>query len=184
MVNNQEAHLLVWYQELLSAPGMAGLLEYLHLPETRAAVVLPGLASLAIVGFYARAGRVSARLQLLWMLALPVSYYCAQWIVTSEFAQLYVYSAFSVVCALLLFNRYYVPPALAFALTFLSLWWVDVTRALRWALECGAPLELFFHGVGGAGMHDALVVVPLLTAAMVVYASRRIQAQGERLQAF
>jgi hypothetical protein len=168
-------------EEVLGAPGLHGLAAYLHLPETRSAVIVPGLASLAILGFYARRGRISHRLQLLWILALAISYYCARWIVTPELQQLYIYSAFSVVCALLLFKRIYVPPALAFALTFLSLWWVDVTRALCWALECGAPIEQFYVGVGGAGMGDALVLVPLLTAASVAYAAGRIRARGESL---
>jgi hypothetical protein len=169
------------YEELLAAHGIGVLVDYLRLPETRAAVVLPGLASLAILAFYARSGRISERLQLLWILALPISYYCARWVVTPAYEQLYVYSAFSVVCALLLFKRIFVPPALTFALTFLSLWWVDVTRALCWALECGAPIEQFYVGVGGAGARDALVLVPLLTAGSVAYAARRIRARGESL---
>ncbi len=73
------------------------------------------------------------------------------------------------------------PPELAFALTFLSLWWVDVTRALGRAIESGAPIEQFYVGVGGAGAGDGLLVVPLLTAAAVAYAATRIRARGERL---
>ncbi|MCK7502032.1 MAG: hypothetical protein MZW92_77905 [Comamonadaceae bacterium] len=115
-------------EELLTAPGVVALVRYLHLPETRVAVILPGLASLAVLGFYARLGRISLRLQLLWILALLVSYFTARWVVTSEVEQLYIYSAFSVACAVLLFKRIYVLP-LAFALTFLSLWWVDVIQA-------------------------------------------------------
>jgi hypothetical protein len=88
---------------------------------------------------------------------------------------------FSIACALLLFMRIYVPPALAFALTFLSLWWVDMTHAFCRALECDIPIELFYHGVGGAGMGDALVLVPLMTAAFMAYGARRIRARGERL---
>jgi hypothetical protein len=168
-------------EELLTAPGVVGLVRYLHLPETRAAVILPGLASLAVVNFYARAGRISLRLQLLWILALPISYFTARWVVTSEVEQLYIFSAFSVACALLLFMRIYVPPALAFALTFLSLWWVDVTQAFCRALECDAPIELFYHGVGGAGVGDALVLVPLMTGAFMAYGARRIRARGERM---
>jgi hypothetical protein len=142
---------------------------------------LPGLLSLAVLGFYVRVGRVSPRLQLLWILALPISYFTARWVVTSEFEQLYIYSAFSVACALLLFKRVYVPPALAFALTFLSLWWVDVTQAFCRALECDMPIEVFYHGVGGAGLRDALVLVPLMTAAFLAYGANRIRARGERL---
>jgi hypothetical protein len=168
-------------EELLTAPGVVAFVRYLHLPETQVAVIVPGLASLAVLGFYARVGRISARLQLLWVLALPISYFTARWVVTAEVEQLYIYSAFSVACALLLFKRIYVPPALAFALTFLSLWWVDVTQAFCRALECDAPIELFFHGVGGAGLRDALVLVPLMTAASMAYGASRIRARGERL---
>jgi hypothetical protein len=169
------------FEDDLAARGIAELVNYLVLPETRAAVVLPGLASLFIVAVYARRGRISERLQLLWVLALAVSYYCARWIVTGEVQQLYIYSAFSVVCALLLYKRIYVPPALAFALTFLSLWWVDVTRAFCRALECDVPLDRFYLGVGGAGARDALLLVPLLTALIVAYAANRMRARGEHL---
>ena len=71
--------------------------------------------------------------------------------------------------------------ALAFALTFLSLWWVDVTHALCRALECGMPLDQFYLGVGGGGARDALLLVPAMTAAMVAYATRRIRSRGEAL---
>ncbi|HTS54991.1 MAG TPA: hypothetical protein VMH26_17095 [Burkholderiales bacterium] len=145
------------------------------------AVLLPGVASVAILAYHARAGKVPRRLQLLWVLALAVSYCCARWELTSDMEQLYIYSAFSVVCLLLLFRRVYVSPALAYALTFLSLWLVDVTCALSRALECGAPLSGFYVGVGGAGARDALFLLPLLTAAAVAYATSRIEARGERL---
>jgi hypothetical protein len=168
-------------EELLTTPGVVAFVGYLHLPETRVAVILPGLASLAVLTFYARSGRISRRLQLLWILALLVSYFTARWVVTSEVEQLYIYSAFSVACAVLLFKRIYVPAPLAFALTFLSLWWVDVIQAFCRALECDAPIELFYHGVGGAGLRDALVLVPLMTAAFMAYGASRIRARGERL---
>ncbi len=168
-------------EEFLAGEGVRAFLSYLHLPETRTAVVLPGIASLAIIAFYTRQGRISKRLQLLWVLALGITYFCARWSISAEVEQLYAYSAFSVVCALLLFKRIYVPPALAFALTFMALWWVDVTRALCRAVECDLPLARFYFGVGGAGARDALLVVPLLTAVFVAYATLRIRARGERL---
>jgi len=168
-------------EDLLTAPGVVGFVRYLDSPETRVAVILPGLASLAVLSFYARSGRVSVRLQLLWLFAVLISYLTARWVVTSEVEQLYIYSAFSVACAVLLFKRIYVPPPLAFALTFFSLWWVDVIQAFWRALECDAPIELFFHGVGGAGARDALLLVPLLTAAFIAYGANRIRARGERL---
>jgi hypothetical protein len=168
-------------EELLASPATRTLVHYLVAPETRLAVLIPGVVSLAILGFYARQGKVSHRLQLLWMVALGVSFYCARWEVTEEVQRLYIYSAFSVACLLLLFKRIYVAPPLVYALTFLALWWVDVAHALCRALECGAELERFYVGVGGAGAKDGLVLVPLLTAAAVAYAAGRIRARGERL---
>lgn len=168
-------------EDLLASPSAHALVHYLFLPETRLAVIVPGLLSLAIVGFYARRGRLSGRLQVLWLLALAVSFYCTRWDITPEFEQLYIYSAFSVACALLVFNRINITPALAYALTFLALWWVDVASALCRALECGVDVEQFYRGVGGAGASDALVLVPLVTAFTVAYALGRIRARGERL---
>ena len=166
---------------LLGDPAYRTLADYLSCPETRVAVLLPGLVSFGILAFYARAGKLSRRLQLLWLLALAISFYSARWELTSEAHQLYIYSTFSVACIVLLFNRVYVAPALAYALTFLSLWMVDVGYALSRTLECGAPLWNFYVGVGGAGFRDALFLLPLMTAAAVVYARRRIEARGERL---
>src|SRR5512147_2320301 len=110
-------------EELLAGPGTRTLVHYLVAPETRLAVVIPGVASLAILGFYARQGRVSHRLQLLWFVALAVSFCCARWEITADVQRLYIYSAFSVACLLLLLIRIYVAPALVYALTFLALWW-------------------------------------------------------------
>jgi len=166
-------------EDLLSGPGALALVEYLHSPGTWLTVVIPGLASLAILGFYIRQGKVSFRLQALWLASLVVSLGCARWEITSEVQQLYIYSAFSVACALLLFKRLYLAPPLAYALTYLSLWWVDVVQALRHALVSGNAIDQFYLGVGGAGLMDALVLVPLLTALGVAYAARRIRAQGE-----
>ena len=56
-----------------------------------------------------------------YILALGISFCCARWEVTGEVQRLYIYSAFSVACLLLLFVRIYVAPALAYALTFLAL---------------------------------------------------------------
>jgi hypothetical protein len=167
--------------ELLLSPSVRTFVNYLLRPETSLAVLVPGLISLVIVVSYARAGKISSRMQLLWVLAVGVSFYCARWELTAEVESLYIYSAFSVACVVLLFNRISVPAPLAYALTFLSLWWVDVTHALCRAIECGVPLYQFYVGVGGAGWRDALFLLPLITAAMVMYATTRIGARGERL---
>ena len=112
---------------------------------------------------------------------LPIAYFCARWDSSPDGDTLYTYSAFSIACLVLLFHRIYVPPALAYALTFLSLWWVDVTRALCRTLECDIPLSQFYVGVGGAGIRDALFLLPLMTAIAVAYGASRIVRRGERL---
>jgi len=167
--------------EFLSSPGYQAFVNYLLQPETRWAVLLPGILSIAILIYYARAGRISKRLRLLWLLALPIAYFCARWDSTPEGDQLYTFSAFSVACLILLFRRVYIPPALAYALTFVSLWGVDMTRAMCRMLECDIPLWQFYIGVGGAGARDALFLLPLMTAAAVAYGAKRIEQRGEQL---
>jgi len=73
-------------------------------------------------------------------------------------------------------------PAVAYALTFLSLLWVDVTHALCQAVLCNWDLDRFYVGVGGAGMMDTLFVVPLMTAAFVAFVGAQFRRQGVRLQ--
>lgn len=158
------------------------LLKYLSSPAVLFAVLLPGLISVAIYWSYRRAGKVSARLQVLWLFALGLTFYFAHWEQSEDAQSLYIYSGFSIACLVLLFFRVYISPALAYALTFLSLWWVDITHALCQAVLCQWDLDRFYVGVGGAGVFDALFVVPLLTAGFVAVVSARLRRQGERLQ--
>ncbi len=168
-------------EQLLSEAGSAALLGYLRARETQVAVLLPGAISLAALAYYCIGGRISVRLQAIWWLALPISYLCATWVITAEHESLYIYSAFSVACALLLFKRIYVPPALAFALTFVSLFCVDMLHALTHAWIGGASLIGFYRGVGGAGARDSLLIMPALTALVIAYAQLRIRMRGEIL---
>lgn len=168
-------------EDLLSGPGVGAFVEYVQSPHVWLTVIMPGLVSLGILAFYIRQGKVSHRLQLVWLGTLVVSFGCARWEVTPEVQQLYIYSAFSVACALLLFKRMYLAPPLAYALTYLSLWWVDVVQALRHAIVSGTAIDHFYLGVGGAGATDALVLVPLATAILIAYGVKRIRARGEQL---
>jgi len=59
-------------QELLTAS--TALLKYLGSPAVLLAVLIPGLISVAIYWSHRRAGRVSARLQVLWVVALVVTF--------------------------------------------------------------------------------------------------------------
>jgi hypothetical protein len=68
----------------------------------------------------------------------------------------------------------YIPPALAYALTFLSMWWVDVTPYVT--PRCGSQLDRFYFGVGGAGIWT-LFLVPLFTALAAGYATARMRSR-------
>ena len=160
----------------------AALLRYLSSPAVRFSVLLPGLLSVAIYWFYRRAGRVSYRLQILWFVALALTFFFARWEQSEEVQRLYMYSGFSVACLVMLYFRVYISPALAYALTFLSLWWVDITHALCQAVLCQWDLDRFYVGVGGAGMMDTLFVVPLMTAAFLAVLSAQFRRQGVLLQ--
>jgi hypothetical protein len=168
-------------EALVASPEYCTLVDYFSRPEICWAVLLPGIVSLAIVSFYVRRGLLSDRMQLVWVLVLPVSFYCARWEATSDVQQLFIYSGFSVACLVLAFHRVYVSPVLAYALTFLSLWWVDMTQALCHAIECDVPLDGFYVGVGGGGIYDSLFLMPLVTAAAASYALARLRSKGEVL---
>jgi hypothetical protein len=150
---------------LLDAPGLV-------------AVAIPGTLSLAIVSLYARAGRISTRLQVLWLLSLPITVVCTRWSYSGEVHELYIYSAFSVACLLVLHKRMYISPALAYALSFLSMCAVDVASAFWHAIQWHLPLGTFYYGIGGAGVWDSLFVVPLLTAAAAAYAIARMRSKS------
>jgi hypothetical protein len=158
------------------------LLRYLASPAVQLAVLLPGLISTGIYWTYRRAGKVSFRLQLLWFVALALTFFFARWELSEDVQQLYIFSGFSVACLVLLYFRVYISPALAYALTFLSLWWVDITHALCQAVLCEWDLDRFYVGVGGAGVFDTLFVVPLMTACCVAFVSAQLRRQGVRLR--
>jgi len=160
----------------------AALVRYFARPAILLAVLLPGLISVSIYWFYRRAGRVSYRLQVLWFIALALTFSFAHWEQSEDVQRLYIYSGFSVACLILLFFRVYISPALAYALTFLSLWWVDMTHALCHAMVRPWDLDRFYVGVGGAGLLDTLFVVPLMTAVFVGLVASRLKRQGVALQ--
>src|SRR5690349_10520900 len=91
--------------------------DYLLSSSAWVAVLIPATLSLWILGWYMQARRLSRRLQLLWSASILITLFCARWDYSNDLHQLYLYSAFSVACLVLLFKRMYIPPALAYALT-------------------------------------------------------------------
>jgi hypothetical protein len=56
-----------------------------------------------------------------------------------------------------------------------------MSRALARAVSGYLPIDRFYLGIGGAGWYDALIIIPLITAAAVAYGRSRILRRGERL---
>ena len=162
----------------------SALANYLSGGSAWVAVVIPGIVSVIVVALYVKAGRFSTRLRVLWLCSLPVTFVCTRWDYTDGVHQLYIYSAFSVACVMILFKRMYIAPPMAYALTFFSLSLVDITAALGHAIEWHLPVATFYYGVGGAGIVDALFVVPLLTGAAAAYAAARLKNSSPRLVYF
>jgi hypothetical protein len=158
--------------------------DYLLSPSAWVAVFIPALLSLLILAWYIYAGRFSSRLQLVWIGSMPITLFCARWDYSNDLHQLYLYSAFSVACLILLFKRMYISPLLAYALSFLSLFLVDFGEAFAHAIQWRLPLATFYYGVGGAGVMDALFIVPALTALAVAYGAIRLKGQHPILHEF
>src|SRR5215831_14209687 len=97
------------------------LWRYLLSPPALIAVLIPGIVSLAILAAYAQAQRISLRLQLLWLFCLLVTLLSTHWKYQSDVHELYLVSAFSIACLVVIFNRMYISPVLIYSLTFLSL---------------------------------------------------------------
>jgi hypothetical protein len=175
---------LIAFEDIYRMSAWMDLQSYLFDAPALIAVAIPGTLSLAIIGLYGKAGRISTRLQLLWLLSLPIALACTRWSYTAEIHELYIYSAFSVACLLVLHKRMYVSPVLVYALSFLSLCAVDVVSAFWHALRWQLPLGTFYYGVGGAGIQDSLFVIPLFTAAAAAYAIARMRSKRLALSEF
>ena len=144
------------------------------------AVALPMLLS-AVLIYEARGrlGQYSALIRL-WWISLPLMYLTSYWREVDDVLSLQIVVIFSMGALYLVWRRIPVAPGLAYALTFASLFIVDVVRAMQYASEAGYPLSVFLRGIGGAGMYDGLFIFPLLTAVLVMYAHWRQSGQPQR----
>lgn len=113
---------------------------------------------------------------LFWVLAVAcagISAASGAWVVTSESVSLHLMPAGFTVVALLLYLRVSLSPGYAYALTFVSLFMADVTRAL---VAFGPTGSRWWEGLGGAGLADGLFFFPLVSAALVGYARLRAKS--------
>lgn len=164
-----------------TATAFAG--HYFGSPEPWVAVVLPLVLSLAILLREALAGRYSRRLCVAYLVSLPLTYLTARWVVADEQRALLLANPLPLLLLVLAWRRVDVRPGPAFALTFLSCLIVDIACASDLVWRMGAESSAgFYLGIGGAGLLDGLVVIPVSTAMLVGYAHWRLVVSGAQLR--
>lgn len=93
--------------------------------------------------------------------------------ITADEISLHMLPGATVLVCFLVWRGYYISPSLAFALTYASSLPVDVCLA-----QLAAGPQFNFEFIGGAGLHDGLLVFPALTALAVGYANWRMLKVG------
>lgn len=149
------------------------LLDFLAMPHAWIAVLGPMSISMVLWLRTYRTLDQYVALRMVWWLSLPLMYVTAHWRESDQIVSLHILAWFSMACVVFAWRRMPVTPGLAYALTFFSLFWVDLAHALSLALRTNAPVSTFYHGIGGAGWYDGLFIFPLLAAAAIAYAHWR-----------
>ena len=136
--------------------------------------LLPALISLAFVVARLTRSRLGKGDQLwLCVFSLAISAAFARVDVTPDAISLHFPPGATVALCYLVWRGYYIPPCLAFALTYASMLPVDFWLARR---AIGPDFDP--GGIGGAGWFDGLLVFPALTAFAIVYANWRLAKVG------
>lgn len=136
--------------------------------------LLPALLSLGFVA----ARQVRSRLgrgDQFWLcvFSLALSAGLARVYATPDAIALHLPPGATLALCYLVWRGHYIPPCLAFALTYASMLPVDVGLA---KLATGPHFNP--EGIGGAGWFDGLLVFPVLTALAIMYANWRMAKVG------
>ncbi len=145
------------------------LQQYLLTPEILIAVVGPGLVALWGFG----SGALTARQWQLFALATMASVLTARWEVTSDAQQLFILPVMLAVVSYDMYRHRAWRARHAYAVTFLSLWSADMLHAANLQAMGVLHGEVFYGGVGGAGLLDGLFIDPLAAAVICRYARWR-----------
>lgn len=136
--------------------------------------VLPALISLSLVAARQARPRLGRGAQLwLCVSSLALSAALARVDVTPDAVSLHLPPGATVALCYLVWRGHYIPPCLAFALTYASMLPVDVGLA---KLATGPHFNP--EGIGGGGWFDGLLIFPALTALAIVYANWRMATVG------
>ena len=156
---------------------MQNILYYLTQPYAMLTVVAPWL--FVIYWYFAEGRKSQPSINVLWhwMLLVIVTYNLTVWRIDDEFIALHMVDAFFIYLAIYLYLRLKISAGAAYVLTFLNEWVVDMTRAYELIDKGLASINTYYWGVGGAGIYDGLCIFPLVSAALVHYATWRINSR-------
>lgn len=143
------------------------LLGYLTMPSAQQAVLIPG--AMTLFAFWHLDEKDRLPLFKLFVLSTIISFMTARWDVTDDVRSLFILPCALFGVGVFLWQRIPISAPGAFAITFLSLWAVDMVKASELVAEGEASWQLFYYGVGGAGWRDGLAIFPVLSAALVHY---------------
>ena len=136
--------------------------------------LLPALISLGLVAARLARSRLGKGDQLwICVFSVALSAALARVDITPDAISLHFLPGAAVVLCYLVWRGHYVPPCLAFALTYSSMLPVDFLLA---KLATGPHFNP--EGIGGAGWLDGLLIFPALTALAIVYANWRLAKVG------
>ena len=112
-----------------------------------------------------------------WVASLFVSWWMSSWEVTDSTRSLHIVNVFIMFVVFNLYaQRDVITPTAGYALSFVLEWTVDMARAYELVLIHEAGPSTYFLGVGGAGLHDGLLIFPFCTAVLIYYARWRLKA--------
>lgn len=114
-----------------------------------------------------------------WAMATGISWYLARWEVTPDTLTLFIIPVYFGYLAVSLYLGHDWNAGLAYAQTFASLFFVDMVKALELVSMGHQSLTSFFMGVGGAGWHDGLFILPLASVLLVLYVQVRRNGVSE-----
>lgn len=150
--------------------------EYLLRPSTLIAVVLPMCVGICWWTLTARF-RLSRFEFDAFVLGTAISILCAVWRETDGVLSLHMLPGYALVLAVAP-AAYRPDPSRAYLLTWASMFIADAVSAAKYfLLNTGEIHRTFYWGLGGAGVGDALFIVPIGTAAFV-YAFTRLNREG------
>lgn len=150
------------------------ILDYLSQPSILFSVTVPWIV--VIYWYFTDGTRDPPPTKLLWawMVCAVFTYLNARWEVTADTRSLYAMPTSLIFIIVWIWCRERMTALTAYSLVFVELWTVDLAKALE-LVPSEHTYETFYWGIGGAGMMDALCIMPLVGAAYVPYLNWRIR---------